>query len=174
MKNVVMTFFTMVMVMLCFIGCSDYDKPNPINSTYLHPPEVTGIWVTSRDGAVIGAWGSPTGDLLAYPNPFNPKARIDFSIPEAGPVLAWMIRGVGPGEEMDDVVSSTGADLISPRGAPIKILADRIFEAGTSSLDIDAEDLSDGWYRVYISVAEHLQWVDLRLIRNYEAGDPIW
>ena len=67
----------------------------------------------------------------AYPNPFNPSIKIDYSIPIQSQVLV---------------------SVLDVNGRTISILKDKLMESGNYNLNWDASSLSSGVYFVHFNV----------------------
>ncbi|MBN1540961.1 T9SS type A sorting domain-containing protein [candidate division KSB1 bacterium] len=60
-----------------------------------------------------------------YPNPFNPTTRIDYSVPDSGPVMLKLYNSIGQ---------------------EIRTLVDGVQTAGAYHVIIDSQGLSSGHY----------------------------
>jgi len=83
-------------------------------------------WI-EPDGIENGGNNAPATPVLlsSYPNPFNPKATVDFSIAEGGKVKVSLL------------------DLM---GRQVAIIAQGNYEAGSHTLTLDASNLKAGTY----------------------------
>ncbi len=79
-----------------------------------------------------------------YPNPFNPKTRIDFQIPGRLYVLI---------------------DIYDARGRKIKTLVDAWLDHGMHSVEWDASGLPSGMYFCRLKAGDFTRTVKLQLIR---------
>jgi hypothetical protein len=79
-----------------------------------------------------------------YPNPFNPQTKISFSLPEAS------------------FVNLVVSDI---NGKQIKALANKLYTAGTHSVDFNGENLSSGIYFYTITAGEFKDTKKMLLIK---------
>jgi hypothetical protein len=164
------------------IGCSDSNDPNPFASQYMSAPTVPGIWKTDSWGNECGAWGNPSGDpsgfILTYPNPFNPSMTIqvyvDSSIALPAPVVITIVHAYGPYDTPNTVIQSAGGKVIVPDGIPVRTMEFILNPPGIANVvwngKNDAEELlPSGFYRIYITIGDSLQWGDVLML--YDCSD---
>ena len=184
-----MTILRLCMIgamLLSFAGCNSDPPVTPGDSEFGKLPRITGIRVTTENAVELGTWGE-TNDhqgfredfyvYHAYPNPFDRYTMLTIRNVDAEMVTVWVVRGLGPGENERDIQgpNSAVAPIASPSN-PVVVWSDRQFGAGQSSfewdgLGNDGLPVPGGFYRIYLSTAVDLFWVD---VYKYDRkGDPI-
>jgi hypothetical protein len=159
-----------LVLVLCLLACSSDSEFNPIASSSLDPPRVSGLWVYSAGGAYLGSWGVPhirttreevsgtasRQPLSVYPNPASkpmPSTTISFATPEPAHVWIWVVRAIGPSEVEAAISQIAGANCVRPGGAPVAVLMnDQYVEVGVTSVDwnLSTDPSAVGFYRVYL------------------------
>lgn len=187
--------FVLCLFCITFISCNVTENENhSLYSPYHKTPVTEGIFITSRDlPDAIGVWGNPVNpaewmlsnpphDLSQklpsgfwlynpYPNPANYSSRIFFQVPEASNVRVYIVPARLIGTPDNSISLVTGGVFLSPQGVAIKVLENKLLQAGRYWHDWDLTDdnsnpVPAGFYRVYMESGNDLLWRDILVYRD--------
>lgn len=192
-----MKILVFVLCLFCtaFISCSVTESENqPLYSPDHKTPVTGGIIITSKyDPTALGAWGNPSNptewklskpphDLSQklpsgfwlynpYPNPAKDSSRIFFQVPEKSNARVYIVPARLMGSPDNSTSFITGGVFLSPQGIAIKVLENRLLQAGRYWHDWDLTDDNNnpvpaGFYRVYMETGNNLLWRDILVYRD--------
>ena len=137
-------------------------------------PEIAGkSSMASGGGIPVGGGGSTSAGLMVLaPNPCSGKCPIRYDLVRQSTVTLWVTPARLAGMTGPDMASVVGARVVSPRLTVVKtITSGKMLEAGSHMQTWDGTDaagrrLPSGFYRIFLSVDNHLYWRDLLLFNT--------
>lgn len=184
---------------LCIAACRGSDEPEPLRAPGLRAPTIPGIMITDPLGNSYGAYGSPdkfvpmqgecpdTSQVVylpeyydigpAFPMPSNRSFTLQYKLPCPSNVSIWIVRGNYVGDSKP--ASFGNATFASPGGLGVKTVMRDEFKAGGIYMIVwdghssdDGNEVSAGFYRVYVKANEILMWNDILIFDECEDLPP--
>lgn len=187
LKKIVNPFLFLLFLLISF-SCISPSEPTIPWAPGGYYPIVTGIYVTSETGRILGAIGKPNGKGgdnglgpyysnpilgLPFPNPNNGTFRISFNLYSyKGRVIIWAVRARTESNSERLVMFNTSA-ILKTGGEPYRIFIDKELSSSNNIVVVEFKnsdgEIDTGIYRIYLKIEhdiypEKLFWQDVMVV----------